>query len=90
MMMTNTESTLWMYVWLAILVFLLRKDIAAEWRAMHPRPPRLPPPAGGHWRIRGRRITTPRETPVAVPGRPPIPPFAASARRPPPPGASPH
>jgi hypothetical protein len=36
-MTAEVESTLWMYVWLALLVFLLRKDIAAEWRAAHPR-----------------------------------------------------
>jgi hypothetical protein len=79
--MDAVESTLWMYVWLGVLVFLLRKDIAEEWRTMHPRPPRLPPPAGGHWVIRGRMLKVPPEghfRPGATPdpvGAAPVPPY---------------
>ena len=39
-MSAEYESLFWMYAGLAVLVFLLRHDIAAEWRLRHPRPDR--------------------------------------------------
>lgn len=54
-MLSDVDRMVGFWLFFGILVFLLRREIAAEWRASHPRRPRFPRPAGGHWRIRRRK-----------------------------------
>ena len=54
-MSPEVSDYLWHLFVIGVILFLCRRDIAEEWRSLNPRPPRLPPPAGGHWRFRHGR-----------------------------------
>lgn len=54
-MSAEFKEWLWSLVPLALVCLIFRREIADDWRIHFPPKPRVPPPAGGHWRFRHGR-----------------------------------